>query len=288
MTKKLETFRRNVLITAIIGGLFIVVANSAVWVNRYLSDTDNFTQTAVTSLTSESSTDALANEIVDTALADYPTIKNVVDDTAVNFISGLLGSGRMKQAMTQVVARLQIFLTSPQKPPVVINLEGAKTVVNRLIELSGREGETRINPDEIPNKITVFDPAKFPNFYHYTVVLTWLSPLLGLAALALLAWPYIQKRDRYKEVMIIQGVCVTVAGLLALLLGPLFRPIALGSISSVNLRVVVGNLYDAFISTFNSQTMYVVVLGLLAIAVSVGISLTQHFRNLPRSKKAKA
>lgn len=278
MTKKLETFRRNVIITGVIAGFLIVVANSAVWVNRYLSDTSNFTRTAVTSLTSESSTDALATEIVDIALADYPTIKGVVDDTAVNFISGLLGSARLEQGMTQVVSRLQVFLTSPQKPPVVINLEGAKDVVTRLIQLSGREGETRIDPSKIPDQITVFDPAKFPNFYQYTVVITWLSPLLAIGAIALLAWPYLKDRTRYKEIMIIQGVCVAVAGLFALLLGPLFRPLALGNITSVNLRIVVGNLYDAFIATFNTQTMYVIGAGLLAIAVSIGITVAQHYQ----------
>jgi len=278
MTAKLEKFRRNVLITGAIAGLLIVVANSAIWVNRYLSDTNNFTKTAVTSLTSESSTDALATEIVDIALADYPVIKSLVDDTAVNFISGLLGSGRMEQAMTAVVARLQIFLTSPQKPPVVINLEGAKTTVNQLIQLSGRGGETRFDTNEIPNQITVFDPANYPNFYHYTVVLTWLSPLLAIGAVALLAWPYIHDRKRYREIMIIQGICVAGAGLLALLVGPLLRPIALGNIQSPNLRIVIGNLYDAFIATFNQQTMFVIAAGVLAIAVSTGIVVVQHYR----------
>lgn len=282
MASQLERFRRNVILTGIVAGLFIVIANSAVWANRYLSDTDRFTATAVASLTSESSTDALATEIVDTALADYPTIKGLVDDTAINFISGLLGSGRMEQALTKVVGRVQIFLTSPQKPPVVINLEGAKDTVNKLIQLSGREGETKIDPDKIPNEITVFDPAKFPNFYQYTVVLTWLSPLLALGALGLLAWPYLKDRSRYKEIMVIQGVCVAVAGLLALLVGPLFRPMLLSNIQSANMRVVVGNLFDAFVATFNSQTMYVIGAGLLSVAVVTGITVAQHYKSKPK------
>lgn len=285
MTKKMEKYRLRVLITAAIAGILIMVANSAVWVNRQLSDTDNFTKTAVTSLTSESSTDALATEIVDKALADYPLIKSVVDDTAINFVSGLLGSGRMEQAMTAVVSRLQIFLTSPQKQPVVINLEGAKTTVNQLIQLSGREGQAKFDPNKIPNEITVFDPANYPNFYQYTVILTWLSPLLAIGALALLAWPYIQDRSRYREVMIIQGVCVAVAGILALLVGPLFRPVALGNIASPNMRVVIGNLYDAFIATFNNQTMIVIGVGLLVVAISVGIGVYEHFKTRPPAKK---
>lgn len=278
MTKKLEKFQVRVLLTAILAGFLIVVANSAIWANRYLSDTDNFTQTAVTAITSESSTDAIASEIVDTALADYPAVKNVVDDAATNFISGLLGSARMQKALTQVVSRVQIFLTTPQKQPVVINLEGAKTTVEQLIKLSGRETQTNFNPDKIPNQVTLFDPAKYPNFYHYTVVLTWLSPLAGLGAVALLAWPYISQRNKYRQTMVIQGACVTLAGLLALLVGPLFRPMVLANVSSTNMRVVVGNLYNAFIATFNQQTMWVVALGVLAMVVSIGISAYIHYR----------
>lgn len=285
MTKTLDKFRRNVLITAAIAGVLVIVANSAVWANRYLIDTDNFTKTAVTSLTSESSTDALATEIVDVALADYPVIKSVVDDTAINFISGLLGSGRMEQAMTGVVSRLQIFLTSPQKQPVVINLEGAKEVVNNLIKLSGREGETKFDPNKIPSQITVVDPTKYPNFYQYTVALTWLSPLAAIGALLLLAWPYLKNRTRYREIMIIQGICIATAGLFALLVGPLFRPMVLGNLQSANMRVVVGNLYDAFIATFNSQTMFVIAVGLLAVAVSVGILIFGHYKKTKTVKK---
>ena len=285
-TKSVETikkparnFRRNVIITGIFAGLFIVLANSAIWANRYLFDSNNFTTTAVSSLTSDSSRNALATEITDQALKDYPKIKSVVDDTAINFISGLLGSNRVEQILTKTVSRLQIFLTSPKREPVVINLENTKEVISRLIQLSGREEEAMIDPAKIPDQITVFDPDNFPNFYNTGVTLTWLSPLLGLGAITLLAWPYFSHRKQYRELLIIQGACVAGFGLLALFLGPLVRPVALGNIQSANIRVVVGNLYDAFIATFNSQTMFVISAGLLAIITSGLIIGIQRYKS---------
>lgn len=263
-----KNFRRNVLITAIVAGLFVVLANSAIWANRYLFDSTNFTTTAVSSLTSDSSRKALATEITDQALKDYPKIKSVVDDTAVNFISGLLGSSRVEQILTKTVSRLQIFLTSPKREPVVINLENTKDVITRLIQVSGREEEARIDPAKIPDQITVFNPDNFPNFYQYGVSLTWLSPVLAIGAIALLSWPYVNNRKDYRQLLFIQGACIAGFGLLALLLGPLVRPVALGSIQSANMRVVVGNLFDAFIATFNSQTMIVIGLGFAAVIIS--------------------
>ena len=107
--KPTDKLRRNVLITSIIAGVFILVANTAIWINRYMFNSENFTSTAVTSLTSESSRTAIATEITDQALKDYPKIKSVVDDTAVNFISSLLDSNRTEKVLTGAVSRLQIF-----------------------------------------------------------------------------------------------------------------------------------------------------------------------------------
>lgn len=276
--KPTDKLRRNVLITSIIAGVFILVANTAIWINRYMFNSENFTSTAVTSLTSESSRTAIATEITDQALKDYPKIKSVVDDTAVNFISSLLDSNRTEKVLTGAVSRLQIFLTSPKRDLVVINLTTAKDVISRLIEVSGRQDEARIDPATIPDQITIFNPDNFPNFYGAGVTLSWLSPLLGLSAITLLAWPYLKNRDRYKELLILQGICVAIFGVLALFIGPLVRPVVLGNIQSANMRVVVGNLYSAFTAAFNSQSYIIIAVGLIAIATSLGITALKRYR----------
>lgn len=274
-----DNLKRNVLITAIIAGVFILVANTALWINRYMFDSQRFTATAVTSLTSESSRTAIATEITDQALKDYPKIKSVVDDTAINFISSLLDSNRTEKVLTGATSKLQIFLTSPKREPVVINLTTAKEVISRLIEVSGREDEARINPASIPDKITIFNPDNFPNFYGLGVTLSWLSPLLGLSAIALLAWPYAKNRDRYKQILMLQGICVATFGILALFFGPLVRPVVLGNIQSANMRVVVGNLYNSFLSAFNSQTYIIIAVGLAAVVTSLGIVAVKRYRD---------
>ena len=63
-------FWPQAVLTASVAALFLTVANSAIWMNRAIFDTNRFTKTAVASFTSESSRNALANEVVDRALAD--------------------------------------------------------------------------------------------------------------------------------------------------------------------------------------------------------------------------
>lgn len=271
-------FKRNVIVSSIFAGVFIILANTAVWTNRYLFDSTNFTTTAVSSLTSESSRKALATEITDLALQDYPKIKSVVDDTAVNFISGLLASSRTEKVLTGLSSKLQIFLTSPKREAVVINLENSKEAISKLIQISGREDETRIDVNKIPDQIPVFNPDNFPNFYDYGVTLNWLSPLFGLGAVALLAWPYVANRQKYQELLVIQGVIIAGFGFFALLIGPTVKPMILGNVQSSNMRVVVGNLYSDFISTFNSQTFVIIAFGLGAVIVSLSISGVRRYK----------
>jgi hypothetical protein len=284
MATKKDNFKRNVILTSIVAGFFLIIANSALWANRYIFDTDNFTSTAVTSITSESSRKALATEITDRALADYPKASAIVSDKAASLLTGLLGSDTVEKITTKAVSKLQVFLTSPVREPVEYNFVGLKETITKLIEVTGREDETRIDVTKIPDTVTLFDPADYPNFYNASVTLNWLSPIAFLGAVALIGWPYAKRRTQFRWTLLSQGVIIVGAGLFAMLLGPLFRPLLLGEIQSPNVRVIVGNLYDAFIATFNSQSLAIVLVGVLMMA-AVGVLKIYNLRQLKVSKK---
>ncbi len=269
-TPKKDNFKLYAIITSLVAGFFLIIANSALWANRYIFDTENFTSTAVTSITSESSRKAMATEITDRALADYPKISAIVGDKAASVLTGLLGSDAVEKITTKAVSKLQVFLTSPQREPVEYNFVGLKESITKLIEITGREDEARIDVSKIPDSVTLFDPADYPNFYNASVTLNWLSPIAFLGAIALLGWPYLKRRSQYRWTLLWQGAVITGVGLFAMLLGPLFRPLLLGDIQSPNVRTIVGNLYDAFIATFNTQSLAIVLVGVLMMA-SVGV-----------------
>lgn len=280
--------KKLVIVTALVAGFLMVIVNSAVWVNRYVFNTNNFTQVATESLTSESSRDAIAQEITDQALQNYPAVKGVVNNYAVNFISGLLDTQPAHTLLEKAITKLQIILTSPDQQEIVINLTEVKGVIQSLIEVSGKSQEVKFDPAEIPDQIVLFDPDSVPNFYQYSVLFSWVAVLAGLVALGLVAYPYVKYPRHYNGILLTQGVIVTFIGLLALLLGPLFKPPVLANITTANGRVVVGNLYDAFMSTFNQQSMLLVYAGLGAIAVS-GVVYGVHYlreRNQANAKPA--
>jgi len=78
------------------------------------------------------------------------------------------------------------------------------------------------------------------------------------------------KRSRYYRIAMVQGAALVMAGLLSLLVGPLFRPPALANITSPNLRIVVGNLYDSFIMSFNQQSMVMIGVGVILACAPLG------------------
>lgn len=285
-------FWRRVLISGVIAGFMLVVANSAFWVNRYIFDTNNFTSIAVQSVTSEQSRQAIAGEVVDTALKDYPIARQVAGSTATRLISSLLGTSQFENILSASVSRLQVYLTSENRESVVLNLSNIKSSVDSLIDLAGRDNQQLHNDiGTIPDQIVLIDANNIPSFYKYGLVFLWVGPLAALLALALFAYPYIRNRKQYYVIAAVQGVIVVLMGFLSLLIGPLFRPPLLANVQSANARVVVGNLYDAFMATFNSQAQWFIWIGVaLAIvpfAVRYGLRYYKRWSN-DQAKKQKA
>lgn len=258
----------------LLAGILLVITNSAIWVNRYVFNTGNFSNVVTTSLTSESSRQAIAQGVTDRALADRPVLQKVAGDVPVRIISGLLGTTQASNAVDTVVSKLQVAVTSNNQESIAIDLSGIKNVVTQLVDVASNLGrEPRVNPDNIPSEIVLIDEEEIPNFYRLGVIFMWLAPIALVGAVAALAYPYYKDKAQYKTILAIQGACIAAAGLLALLVGPLFRPPLLANIEQAAGRTVIGNLYDAFIATFTMQSWYVTGLGLLML-LGGGLLLT--------------
>jgi hypothetical protein len=273
-------FSRGMIITSIIAGFLLLVVNSAIWVNRQIFDENNFTKTTVTSLTSQSSRDAIAGKITDKALQNYPRLQNAADDRLNKLISGLLDGERVHTVLTKSVSKLHIYLTSKNQKDVVVNLAGVKDTINKLAEITGRDengGQLLGKVNNMPDEIVLVNAQNVPDFYKYGVAVSFIAPIALLIALVLMALPYIKDKANYLSIMLVQGITLVVVGLVAMLVGPLFRPVALSSISDPNGRVIADNLYNSFLASFNSQNLWLIIIGLLMCAgVIVAPFLSSH------------
>lgn len=248
--------------------LFLIIANSAVWINKSVFNTQNFSEITTKSLLSESSRGAIADEIVQQALSDRPIINSAVQEPASKFISGLLATTQAESAVSRAASRLQIAVTSEYKENIEIDLSSIKQTAAKLIDLAGQDREST-NIDNIPSKITLVDVSKIPEFYKLGTLFMWLGPIALVIGLLLLAEPHLRAKRLRLELLLGQGFIVLAGYLLGLLIGPLFRPPVLSQFNNVNLRLVAENIYNNFVASFNSQLRFMLVLGLIMIAVPI-------------------
>lgn len=184
-------------------------------------------------------------------------------------ISGLLDTDMVRNLLTGAASRLQIYVTSSDQQDVDIDFSGLKATLARVIDATSNEELDRINPDNIPDKLVLVEADNVPDLYGYGVALNWLAPIAVLGAIALLALPYLRDRKNYPMMILFQGAAVAFAGLVALLIGPLLKPSVLEPFRNADGRVVASNLYDAFITSFNSQTLLLVYIGLIVCIIGL-------------------
>lgn len=259
---------RFILLTSL-ATLFLLIANSALWVNKTIFNTENFSQITTDSLLSESSRNAVATEIVDKALADRPVAKNVAGEQATKFISGLLATSQAETAVQKVSSRLQIMLTSEHSENVELDLTGIKQTVTKLIDLAGSEQQDSqtAKVESIPDKITIVDTSKIPTFYQLGTLFLWLAPIALISGMLILAAPHIKAKKLDLDLLMKQGLIVLGGWIIGLLVGPLFRPPFLAQFNSSNIRTVAENLYNSFIASFNAQMELILGLSLIMIFV---------------------
>lgn len=246
--------------------LFILIANSALWVNRTVFNTEKFSEITTSSLLSESSRAAMADEVIDQALSDRPLVKNVVQEPASKLVSGLLATSQAEAGVKKVSAKLQIVLTSENRENVEVDLSGIKQTVVKLIDLAGKE-DTSVRVEQIPDRITLLDVSKLPTFYKLGTLFIWVAPLAFVLGFAILATPHVRAKKLKMDLLLSQGLMVLAGYIVGLLFGPLFRPPVLSQFSNANLRIVAENLYNSFVASFNSQIQLLLILGLAMVIV---------------------
>ena len=267
--------QKTVVLLSIAATFCLLVANSAFWVHRNFFNPEQFSNIATTSITSESSRQAIAGNLSNRLYEDRPVLKNVLGNTTTNILSGLLGTDQSQKALGIAIERLHTSVTSPEQESVVIDLSGIKSTASKLTAAINTQADgQRIN--SLPDEITLVDRDNIPDFYQYGVLFLWLGPIALVACIALLAWPYIKKLQGFLEIMVIQGGLVAISSALSLLIGPLVQPPLLARIADSNARTVTGNLYQAFIATFNMQLFWIIGLGFAVVLVGTGLQLRKN------------
>lgn len=273
--------KKNVVInSALIFGIFIsiTVALSALWVNKSFFDSQKFSKTVTESLTSESSRNAIAAEATERILADRPITRRLLGGKVTSLLSASLNTDLAGNSIQKLSQRVQLYLTSSDQQSVVLEIGGMKDLVNRIATIVGREdGTIDTAVSNVPDTIVILDEAKIPSFYKLGVVFLWLGPLALLSLAGCAAYLLYRNRSSLYTWLYAIGGTLFAAGLFGLLYGPLFRPPVTNAAKTINGRVVVGNLYDAFMGQF---THYLYALIYCTLALVAALFVIQNFKKI--------
>jgi hypothetical protein len=282
--KKSGTGLKWTIICAAVAAFLFLIANSALWFSRNLFSTQTFTTMASEAILSESSRQAVADKMAQQIFADRPILRRVAEEPATKLISGLLGTEAADKIFNRAVTRLHTTMTSQNPQSVEIDLSGIKGTIERVLDVARDIGnvspeEEKIDASKIPDKIVLLDADKVPNIYNAGVIILWLGPLAFIGAVLLLATPFWRNRNNkaaWQKLFLIEAGIIAIAGFLALIIGPLFKPAVLARVSDSDFRIVVENIYNTFVGSFNDQsTTFFVVIILLLCAGAVFMYITR-------------
>lgn len=273
-----------------LGLVFMMLAQSSFWITNTIYNQKSFTEIATTSLSSDSSREAIAQSIVNGVLSERPLLRNTISGKATSLVSGLLETDFSQQAIGLVVQKSYAYFTSSTQEPIAIDLSALKAPLSAIVWIAERQGrEPQLDISRIPDSVTLYEPKDLPNLYGYGIAVLWLGPLFAVLAIALFTAYILLSREHYQKRVYILGAAVIGASALGLLLGPVVPPSVAALISNASSRVVVSNLITALIQPFLQQMIATIfIVSTLLLVFTQRFRLLEVLMNLGVSKKTPA
>lgn len=283
MEKKQKT---KVIWLGILTVLLVLMVNVAIWLQTSIFNEQKFVQTTQTVLSQESTRNAIASNIVDNALQNYPTVDKVLGDTLTKSVSALMNTNAFASLTTKASTQLYNLVTTKNPQSVVINTSNIQDFLNAITRFVSPATAEKVQSIQIPNQIVLVNANQLPSLYNWTYFVS-LWPILGAVALGLAIYLVMMVQDKSKyQVFEILGAELAAAALLFVLLIPAIEPPVIQNISNANMRLVFGSVYSILSQSLVTQTWAIIGAGVLMVGGGWGWNYYQK-RQLAKATEAK-
>ncbi len=256
---------RNLSIALTIVATFLfLLASVGFWMRTSVLEEETFVDISSNSLSAEDVRLAIAERIVDVALADRPIVRNFVRGPASEVISGILGTSIIGSSIERIARLIFQLLIHHSGERVAINLEPIRDLVVNVINFLAPDGETRIDASQIPDEIVIMEEDDLPPIQNYILALDWIALLLGLASAGLVAlvltkaW-HSPARNSYLKWL---GGALAIGAFILILITWTAGSTAVLAIDDETGRVIVSRTYDNLIAQLRVQTFGLMVIGI--------------------------
>lgn len=262
----------NILLLSITG-FFLVLFQSAQWFNTYIADANNFSQISTNALLLESSRNAIGDEVADQVFKDKPVLKQVAQEPVSNIVSSMLNTKFASLGLEKMIQLLHNNITTAHPKSITFNLSQIKTVIQTVSQILPSSNKTPSeSAQNIPDEITIIDKNSIPSLNKFVVAMAAIAPLSLLASFGAAVGYIIRNRKAWKLVFAPLGISIMIASIAGLLIGPIFKPPLIATVSSFNARIIVGNVFDGFMQPFKQQQIQLLYIGAALLAGGIIIN----------------
>ncbi len=258
--------KRAVIISIVIGCILLAIANVSLWITLNVLSAERFGELVAEGLQSQEATQAIAGEVVDHFLSDYPAVRAVAGPIAEDLIAGLLQHEIFTGVIETVATAANLALTTDLKDFIPLEVQEIAPFVVGVVYAVDPNLAEQISATVPSGPITLLSIDELPNLSTVSKVLPWIWPIAALGALGLFVLAIFRGSDRARSV-VYTGAGIGITGGIMLLFIPAIRLTSTGNIETSTALVVVGSVIDALIRGYIIQDVLLIIVGLTLVVV---------------------
>jgi hypothetical protein len=276
------------ILLSIVFVLLLLVGHTAYWLHTTIYNTERFTEISTQTIGLESSRQSIGTAVTDRVLADRPIARQIAGDRLSGLIAGLIGTDLAQSAIEELAERGHLLVTTPQREPISFDVSGIKQYIVTLQSVAGTTPETqRLDVSQIPDQITIVDTKALPNIHQYGIAALWVGVLSAMTLFGGALWYVARGGDALRLLRLRVVLTLVIIGCgIALLVGPLTRPVFLMVAQNAPEQTLLRNVFDGFIAPFNAQAKQLAAVAAIGLgATLLAPTLSTNMNNQKLSKR---
>jgi len=146
-----------IYILSVIFALLILFANDSVWFQHNILDETKFKAVAVETLTMESSRKAIANEIIDRSLGQWPVLHDALQGPLESAISGFIDSQLSRTFIDKTVSVLYANVSGQEPQPILVDVKPILKYITLAASFLNPELGDKLNALKLPDSIGILN-----------------------------------------------------------------------------------------------------------------------------------
>ena len=256
--------KRSVVLAIVAGCILLAVANVSLWATHTIFNPERFGALVTEGLQSDQATQAIAEEVVDHLLEDFPAVRAIAGPMAEELLAALLQRPLITPAIETVAAGANLVLTTDITDIIPLELQEIIPFVVGVVYAIDPDLAEQISAELTSSPLAILSPNELPNLRIASRVLPWFWPLAGLGAVGLFVAAIRWGPNRAKS-MVYVGTGIAIIGGLMLLFVPAIRSASTGAITTSMGRIVVGEVVDTLLRGYAVQDVLLIIAGIIHV-----------------------